>query len=73
LGGRKKLTLITELFTVLEIVPSCTLVLLRPSYAGAKYTTSFSDNANSRISTQLFGNEAPTGAQRACGETMMVK
>jgi hypothetical protein len=24
--------------------------------------TSFSDNSKSRISTQLFGNEAPTGA-----------
>jgi hypothetical protein len=37
------------------------MVLLRPPYAGAKYTTSFSDNFKSRISTQLFGNEAPTG------------
>jgi len=37
-------------------------VLLRPPYAGAKYTTSFSDNSKSSISTQLFGNEAPTGA-----------
>jgi hypothetical protein len=33
-----------------------------PPYAGAKYTTSFSDNAKSRISPQLFGHEAPTGA-----------
>ena len=40
----------------------CTLVRLRPLYAGARYTTSFSDNFKSRISTQLFGNEAPTGA-----------
>ena len=38
------------------------MVLLRLPYAGAKYTTSFSDNFKSRISTQLFGNEAPTGA-----------
>jgi hypothetical protein len=38
------------------------MVLLRPPYAGAKYTTSFSDNAKSRISSQLFGNELPTGA-----------
>jgi len=37
-------------------------VLLRPPYAGAKYTTSFSDNSKNSISTQLFGNEAPTGA-----------
>jgi hypothetical protein len=31
-----------------------TLVLLRPPYAGARHTTSFSDNCKSRISTQLF-------------------
>ena len=30
------------------------MVLLRPPYAGVKYTTSFSDNFKSRISTQLF-------------------
>jgi len=51
----------------------CTRMLWRPPYAGAKYTTSFADNAKSRISSQLFGDEVPTGAQRACGETMMVK
>jgi len=34
------------------------MVLLQPPYAGAKYTTSFSDNAKSRISSQLFGKEA---------------
>jgi hypothetical protein len=32
------------------------------TYAGAKYTTSCSDNFKSRISPQLFGNETPTGA-----------
>jgi hypothetical protein len=43
----------------------CPLVLLRPPYTGAKYTTSFSDNFKSRISTQLFGDEAPTGAYKS--------
>ena len=46
-------------------IGSCTLVLLRPPYAGANYTTSFSDNAKSSIFTQLFGNEAPIGAYKS--------
>ena len=41
-----------------------TIVLLRPPYAGAEYTTSFSDNFKSRIFTQLFGDEALSGAYK---------
>ena len=42
-----------------------TIVLLRPPYAGAEYTTSFSDNFKSRIFTQLFGDEALSGAYKS--------
>ena len=44
--------------------PRCTLVLVRSPYAGAKYAPSFADNSKSRISTQLLGDEAPTGADK---------
>src|SRR5262249_34352117 len=40
---------------------SCTLVLVRHPYAGANYTTSFSDNSKSRISTQLLETKRPPG------------
>ena len=39
----------------------CTPVLLRLLYAGARYTTSFSDNFKSRISTQLLETKHPLG------------
>src|SRR5215212_5647291 len=39
----------------------CTPGLLRPFYAGARYTTSFSDNFKSRISTQLLETQHPLG------------
>ena len=42
-----------------------TIVLLRLPYAGAEYTTSFSDNFKSKIFTQLFGDEALSGAYKS--------
>src|SRR5712691_318993 len=42
-------------------ITSCTMVLPRPQYAGAKYTTSFSDNFKCRISTQLFETKDSPG------------
>src|SRR5262249_52385209 len=38
---------------------------LRPPYAGATYTPSFSDTSKSRISTQPFGDEVPAGAYKS--------
>ncbi len=48
-----------------RLLTACPMVLLRHSYTGAKYTTSFADTSKSRISTQLFGDEAPTGAYKS--------